>query len=217
MQGMTLQDVEKMNFRNVKYSTVKKDGKTRLCAQCRKGYDDTDNPEIGPDEAEYYVRGTVLGFYDGRPYPYHGYICEGHLCVMQEDGAEFKEITLLKTPEEQKKDRLDYLTRKHTGWESFGDMCRNYPTLRLDHVACPTITHIREITVLRNAWETETGRAAFPQYAESDFRTIDMNCALKRLNLTFDDISPILDLPEERINWNTLTPQELQSLLEEVA
>jgi hypothetical protein len=120
---------------------LKKDGmgKPRICAQCRRGYDGNEDPTVGPAEAEYYVRGIVWDGSGERRAPYHGYLCEGHLDMMQTDGAEFKEITELTdmipkistktetpsyTPTTPKKEKFTMLNRNETTEEWYERVSR---------------------------------------------------------------------------------------------
>ncbi len=54
--------------------------KKRICASCRHN-------EGEPDEATTYVKGRVPT--GDRWMPYQGYLCDGHVQVMIDNGAEF--------------------------------------------------------------------------------------------------------------------------------
>jgi len=64
--------------------------KRRICASCRAGVSDLDDPDdFKPAEADYYVQGKVYSNYSDRMIPYRAYLCAGHMEMMLQDGAEF--------------------------------------------------------------------------------------------------------------------------------
>ena len=61
----------------------------KYCAQCKANAEAADDPNIGPELASYYVQGTRPDYYTDRPVPYRAYLCEDHLEIELQDGANF--------------------------------------------------------------------------------------------------------------------------------
>ena len=76
------------------------------------------------------------------------------------DEMEVKQFELeLKIEKLQKLIILNELTKFYTAYESFEELCRNVPTLRLDYGNKKRVADIR---MLRCYWEIQTGKKAYP-------------------------------------------------------
>tara|TARA_R100000458_G_scaffold45393_1_gene43608 strand:+ start:231 stop:722 length:492 start_codon:yes stop_codon:yes gene_type:complete len=100
-------------------------GVTKFCGRCKAG----DNPHPAP--AEYEVRGKQVNFITGNVTPFRAYLCESHLEGMgafEDDkyeihSYEWRPGMLIPKAE------ANELVREFTGYETFTDICRNYPDL----------------------------------------------------------------------------------------
>ena len=92
--------------------------KNRTCAQCRS----SERVSEGTDEPVYaFVWGRIWAGASERRMPYRAYLCREHLQMLLEEGAELRVIRF----------DVDELTRSHTAYRTFGELCRNRPTLRV--------------------------------------------------------------------------------------
>lgn len=107
----------------------------KTCGSCKRG-------EVRGVPATVMVSGKNR---DGR-HVVKAYLCDEHLEVEVQDGAEFKVVKL------QTAYTLDELTTRNTGYLSFAQMCANYPTLRPINA---------EMRLLRAAYEKAVGKPAF--------------------------------------------------------
>tara|TARA_S200002703_G_C3787660_1_gene242955 strand:+ start:121 stop:624 length:504 start_codon:yes stop_codon:yes gene_type:complete len=104
-------------------------GVTKLCGACKAG----DHPHPAP--AEYEVKGMQTSE-TGKRTPFRIYLCTPHIEGMGEFETDRFEIrteewkTGMLIPE----DRANELVREFTGYNTFRNLCRNYPdlTYRLD-------------------------------------------------------------------------------------
>jgi len=112
--------------------------KTKYCISCKHG-------EI-EREADYKVQGTIYNDYLDKNMPYKAYLCKDHLEMMLQDGAELEVI------EHVSEEAKDELTKEVTGYHTFNELCRNYPTLR------PINKKLKE---LRKHYREATGKEAF--------------------------------------------------------
>ena len=108
---------------------------TKTCGHCKRG-------EVSGVPATVMVRGKNR---DGRSVA-KAYLCDDHLTVETDDGAEYT-VTKLATAYS-----LDELTTRNTGYLSFAQMCANYPTLRPGNA---------EMRLLRGAYLKAVGKPAF--------------------------------------------------------
>lgn len=118
----------------------------KTCGHCRRG-------EVHGVHATVMVRGKNR---DGRTVA-KAYLCDDHLEVEVQDGAEYTVTTLmtrayLKELIGRQSGKLDDLVRKNTGYQSFEQMCANYPTLRPINA---------DMKLLRAAYELAVGKPAF--------------------------------------------------------
>lgn len=107
----------------------------KTCGHCKRG-------EVYGVAATVMVRGKNR---DGRSVA-KAYLCDDHLTVETDDGAEYM-VTKLPTAWTP-----DELTTRNTGYQSFTQMCANYPTLRPINA---------ELRLLRAAYLKAVGKPAF--------------------------------------------------------
>ena len=117
---------------------------TKFCASCRNGENEV--------EADYLVKGRHW-VDDDRSVPYRAYLCKEHLEMMLEDGDDLDIVEYVGEALERRKNEL---TRKHTGYGSFAELCLNSPTLRVSD--CMSREDQREILDLRKWFRQATGR-----------------------------------------------------------
>lgn len=202
-----------MRYVDYETCTVDRQGRTRFCASCRRGYDGGD-PDTGPAEAEVFVRGKQIS-QNGNLIPYRGYLCKDHYRMMEDDGAVFKTVVSLKTRNDFKAARLDDLTVQYTAYETFEEMCKNTPTLRLDVIACPTSHGVMDIMFLRKCWEEVAGKPAYPQYTPFDWRKLEIERATTRLGLDSADVDIIIDVVDQdfTFDWSALTRKDAENIV----
>jgi hypothetical protein len=92
----------------------------KYCAQCKRGEKKTD--------ADFKVKGRIWGINSNKMTPYQAAICEDHLMILMDDGAELK-ITERLSKRVQDEYAL-LLILEHTAWGSLTHFLMSTPTLR---------------------------------------------------------------------------------------
>lgn len=91
----------------------------RYCAQCSPAPDEG----IYRESADWYVVGKIYGFDSDRRVPYRGYICDGHLEILEDDGRiEIESQTPYPGTYEWRKE-MDEIARRWTPHPSFAAVC----------------------------------------------------------------------------------------------
>jgi len=120
------------------------------CSSCRGGENEV--------PADYFAKGKIYVSSSERMVHYHGYLCQEHLTMYEEDGAEFTEITpVLGTP--LWVDQMNKLVKARTGFTGLRQMCNNSPTLPISSTM-PKKEH-DEMLLLRKAYLFLTGVQAY--------------------------------------------------------
>lgn len=66
-----------------------------VCGSCKNGEWDDDDPDVGPEDAEYYVTGKIPADTKSGWRPYRAYLCRDHMEMLEEDGAVWKTVRKL--------------------------------------------------------------------------------------------------------------------------
>lgn len=102
----------------------------KYCAQCRSC--EREHP------ADYKVRGYIRDYYSDRKIPYRAFICDEHLEILTQNGAELTIEEYLnrpvtetrKTERETEETRVEKVLRKYTGYYSVNEFLQGNPTIR---------------------------------------------------------------------------------------
>ena len=93
--------------------------RVKYCAQCRMCEK--------LKEADYKVKGKIHEYWTGRKIPYQSYLCDGHLEILTQDGAELQVIEWVNDAEHE---HAKNLIAENTGWQSLEQFLGSRPTLR---------------------------------------------------------------------------------------